>query len=138
MDVNQPLLSVGQTTDKGCVTVFTKKKVIICNKSKIDIKPSNPPLVEGDRSRNGLWHVSSYNNKAPIIYCTKTAYKQDESQDLAIYLHVCVGFPVITTWIVAIKNGNQRDSLEFGRIPSTRFASLFFPFNLGLRVVTIV
>ena len=32
IDVNQPILSVGHAADKECVTVFTKKKVIICEK----------------------------------------------------------------------------------------------------------
>ena len=86
MNVNQPLLSVGQAANEGCVTVFTKKKVIICDENKIDIQLSASPLVEGDRGRNGLWHVSSYNNKAPVIYCAKTAYTQDISHDLAMYL----------------------------------------------------
>ena len=31
MNVNQPLFSVGQAADEGCVTVFTKKKKIICH-----------------------------------------------------------------------------------------------------------
>ena len=109
MDLNQPLLSVGQTEDKGCVTVFTKKKIIIfCYKNKKIIKLIKPPLVEGERDCNRLWHVSPYNYKALVIYCNKTAYTQDTSHDLSMYLHACDGFPVITSWIAAIKNGNYQ------------------------------
>jgi hypothetical protein len=30
----------------------------------------------------------------------------DIAQDLAMYLHACAGYPVVTTWCQAIANGN--------------------------------
>jgi hypothetical protein len=99
MKVNTPLLSVGQAADQGCVSVFTKEKVIICDENEIKIKLTTPPLVEGKRGRNGLWHVSMYNKKQdPVLYCAHSAYTQDTAQDLAMYLHACAGYPVLTTW----------------------------------------
>jgi hypothetical protein len=46
MKVNTPLLSVGQAGDQGCVSVFTKEKVMICDENEFKIKLSTPPLVE--------------------------------------------------------------------------------------------
>jgi hypothetical protein len=109
MKVNTLLLSVGQVADQGCVSVFTKEKVMICDENEIKIKLTAPPLVEGKRGRNGLWHVSIYNQKQdPVLYCSHLANTQDTAQDLAMYLHACAGDPVLTTWTRAIANGNYQ------------------------------
>jgi hypothetical protein len=42
MKVNTPLLSVGQAADQGCVPVFTKEKVMICDENEIKIKLTTP------------------------------------------------------------------------------------------------
>lgn len=60
MKVNQPLFSVGQAADQGCVAVFTKDKVLICDENDINVTLTKPPLVEGKRGRNGLWHVAMH------------------------------------------------------------------------------
>jgi len=107
MKVNTPLLSVGQAADQGCVSVFTKEKVIICDEKEIKITLKKPPLVEGKRGRNGLWHVATNTkSKDPVLYCANSAYTQDTAQDLAMYLHACAGYPVVATWCQAIANGN--------------------------------
>jgi hypothetical protein len=49
MNVNTPLLSVGQVADQGCVSIFTKAKVMICDEKEIKITLEKPPLVEGKR-----------------------------------------------------------------------------------------
>lgn len=109
MKVNTPLLSVGQAADQGCVSVFTKEKVIICDEKEIKITLKKPPLVEGKRGRNGLWHVATNTkSKDPVLYCANSAYTQDTAQDLAMYLHACAGYPVVATWCQAIANGNYR------------------------------
>jgi hypothetical protein len=53
--------------------------------------------------------VSIYNKKQdPVLYCAHSAYTQDTAQDLAMYLHACAGYPVLTRWTRAIANGNYR------------------------------
>jgi hypothetical protein len=48
-----------------------------------------------------------YNKKqGSVLYCAHSAYTQDTAQDLAMYLHACAGYPVLTTWTRAIGNGN--------------------------------
>jgi hypothetical protein len=37
MNVNTLLLSVGQAADQGCVSIFTKAKVMICDEKEIEI-----------------------------------------------------------------------------------------------------
>jgi hypothetical protein len=38
-----------------------------------------------------------YNKKQdPVLYCAHLAYTQDTAQDLAMYLHACAGYPVLT------------------------------------------
>jgi hypothetical protein len=46
--------------------------------------------------------------KDPVLYFAHSAYTQDTAQDLAMYLHACTGYPVLTTWTRAISNGNYR------------------------------
>ena len=42
----------------------------------------------------------------PQIYCALSAYTQPTLEALAIYLHLCVGFPVTETWCDIIVKGN--------------------------------
>jgi hypothetical protein len=107
MNVNTPLLLVGQAADQGCVSIFTRAKVIICDEKEIEITLKKTPLVEGKRGNNGLWHVAmNTKKKDPVLYCANSAYTQDTAQDLALYLHACAGYPVFATWCQAIANGN--------------------------------
>jgi hypothetical protein len=41
MNVNTPLLSVGQASDQGCVSIFTKAKIDICDEKEIEITLKN-------------------------------------------------------------------------------------------------
>ena len=86
---------------------YLHKKVIFYNENKIDIQLSAPTLVERDGGCNGLWYVSSYINNTPFIYCTKTAYTQDTSQDLEMYLYVCAGYPFIKLGLRKLEKGNH-------------------------------
>jgi hypothetical protein len=54
MNVNTPLLSVGQAADQGCASTFTKAKVMICDEKEIEITLKKTPLIEGKRGNNGL------------------------------------------------------------------------------------
>ena len=109
MPINTSLLSVGQATDAGCVAIFTKEKVLICDEHDVNVSLIKPALLEGARGRNGLWHVSLLQpQRQPILHCANSAYTQSTMADLATYLHACAGYPVTTTWISAIQAGNFR------------------------------
>ena len=115
MSVNASLLSVGQAADAGCVSIFTKEKVLICDGDAIEVTLHKPPLLEGRRGNHGLWHIplkanilSSPKPTLPVIHCANSAYTQSTMTDLAQYLHACAGYPVIETWCRAIQAGNYR------------------------------
>ena len=104
MSVNASLLSVGQAADAGCVSIFTKEKVLICDGDAIEVTLHKPPLLEGCRGNHGLWHIplqanilSSPKPTLPVIHCANSAYTQSTMTDLAQYLHACAGYPVIET-----------------------------------------
>ena len=132
MKVNTPLLSVGQAADEGCVTVFTKEKVIICDENNIEIKLTSPPLVMGTRGRSGLWHVSqNTKHKNPILHSANSAYTQDTTQDLAMYLHACAGYPVVETWCQAIAQGNYRSWPHLSAATGPKFIRKHLPKSIA-------
>ena len=131
MNVNQPLLSVGQAADEGCVTVFTKEEVIICDEKQVKVKLHAPPFVRGVRGRNRLWHVSQHRKVEPALYCARTVYTQETEQDLTMYRHACAGYPVIKTWIKAIAAGNYCSWPNLSAANGPRWAKKNLPKSLA-------
>ena len=113
-DMSLNLLSMGQVCDAGCVGVFKEKEMIISKETDIKIKLKKDPVLTGKRKgNNDLWKIplpkaekEIQKANAVITKChdlALSAYNQKAATDLAKYLHACAGYPVIDTWIKAIK-----------------------------------
>jgi hypothetical protein len=136
MNVNTPLLSVGQAADQGCVSIFTKAKVMICDEKEIEIILEKPPIIEGKRGNNGLWHVAmNTKKKDPVLYRANSAYTQDTAQDLAMYLHACAGYPIIATWCKAIENGNYRSWPNLSASTGPKWVRKYLPKSIETTMI---
>ena len=100
------LISVGKLCVSNRNTVFTKEKVLVCNK-KFKI-PSKQILLEGKRDeQNGLWTTKlpkSEQHEAINI----DHYKNSTSQNLISFLYYAAFSSAISTLIKAVKKDSSQ------------------------------
>ena len=114
-DMSLNLLSIGSVCDAGCVSVFKKSEMYVAKEDDIDITLRKEPIITGTRNgENDLWQIplppaeikqQEEDTLFELNNLALSAYKQTNAKDLAKYLHACAGYPVIETWIKAIRNG---------------------------------
>ena len=105
------LLSLSTICDEGGTAIFSKHNMHILHNGRI--------ILKGIRDTStGLWFVPLNNVSKPCTTkaCAKLAPKTNcalavlettrTKQELVRFLHACCFFPVTSTWINAIKNGN--------------------------------
>ena len=102
------LLSIGQLCDVGCSALFTKEALKIFN-------TSNDLILIGHRNpSDSLWGVNlSSSQQSPPATATNPTrnsinvimcFDKTKAQ-LAMYYHACLGSPVVSTFLNAIKQG---------------------------------
>ena len=105
------LLGIGKLCDHGCKVLFDSNAVTVFSKNNKDI------LLKGwrDTTSAKLWRLSLRPEDNPISSIHPSAptppaalYAHDLPSDGALvrYLHTAAGFPVKSTWLAAIKDGN--------------------------------
>ena len=106
------------------INSLRKHDIIIAKEADIGIKLTNKPLLTGKRNGNNeLWKIplppaelevqkrvmlartEEENIQARLDHTAMSAYNQKNAKELAMYLHACAGYPVISTWSKAIKKG---------------------------------
>jgi hypothetical protein len=102
---NSSLISIGQLCDDDCVAVLDKRKLQVFKR--------NAYVLSGTRNKiDGLWDIAlpisrptSTRPKAPLQ--VNAIIRKDISKtNLVQYLYGCLGSPVVSTWKLAIANGN--------------------------------
>ena len=102
------IMGIGPLCDQGCRVLFEKKQVTVYSRD-------DNVLLRGWHELRGakLWrfalrpHVHTNLQKArPTIPVAMNAHDLPRVCALVHYLHACVGFPVRSTWLAAIKAGN--------------------------------
>jgi hypothetical protein len=103
---NSSLISIGQLCDDDCVAVLDKRKLQIFKR--------NACMLSGTRNKiDGLWDIalptsrptSTSRPKAPL-QLNAIIRKDISKTNLVQYLYGCLGSPVVSTWKLAIANGN--------------------------------
>jgi hypothetical protein len=104
---NASLISIGQLCDNNCIAVLDKRQLKAFKNNECILKGAH-------NTTDGLWDIS-IPTPAPL---STTARMQAKHQVNAIickdlsktqlvkYLYGCCGSPVVSTWKIAIKNGN--------------------------------
>jgi hypothetical protein len=103
---NSSLISIGQLCDDDCVEVLDKQKVQVFKRDAC--------VLSGTRNKiYGLWDIAllpisrpaSTRPRAPLQL--NAIIRKDISKiNLAQHLHGCLGSPDVSTWKLAIANGN--------------------------------
>jgi hypothetical protein len=139
---NASLISLGQLADDNCITILSKNNINIYKNNNINKHHTDQltnKILSGPRNKSdGLWDIilptsqnlhsqTSLNTNHQINAIIR---KDQTKQDLATYLHASAGFPSISTFTKAIKNGNFLtwpgiDTLSFTKhlpksIPTTK------------------
>jgi hypothetical protein len=114
---NSSLISLGQLADDNCIPVLSKNEINIyknTNNNKHHTNKLNNKVLSGPRNKvDGLWDINvpttnlhsskSLNSNHQI---NAIIWKDKTKHDLATYLHASAGFPTLSTFNKAIKNGN--------------------------------
>jgi hypothetical protein len=97
--VHNSLISVGQLCDNGCSVTFAHDQVTVTKNKECVMRGSQDP-------KSRLWRVDLKQKfEKHEIQCNH-AHDNNNQKDLINYLHAACFSPVISTWIMAIKNGN--------------------------------
>jgi hypothetical protein len=100
------LISIGQLCDDDCVAVLGKRKLQVFKRKAC--------VLSGTRNKiDGLWDIalpisstaSTSRPKAPL-QLNAIIRKDISKTNLAQHLHGCLGSSVVSTWKLAIANGN--------------------------------
>ena len=118
---NASLISLGQFTDGNCITLLEDHEINIYKKSDPSkgelnyakhLQPKNK-ILSGPRDiKDGLWdlHIPSTSNAASnqsTLHQYNAIIRKDKYKtELAQYLYAAAGYPVLSTFIQAIKKGN--------------------------------
>jgi hypothetical protein len=104
---NSSLISIGQLCDDDCVAVLDKRNLQVFKR--------NACVLSGTRNKiDGLWDIalpisgttSTIRPKAPALQLNAIIRKDISKTNLVQYLYGCLGSPVVSTWKLAIANGN--------------------------------
>ena len=107
-ELDQALISIGVFCDNGCMALFDDTQVVIFNKETKEI------LMTGPRNTlTGLYMLDLEQKiKQPKImteheitdtYFANHVYECISKQKLAIYYHLTIFSPPLSTWVKAIK-----------------------------------
>ena len=110
------LLGIGNLCDKYCRVVFTKRSVVIYDKT-------DRSFLAGWREANGakLWRISlnpelnslptlpngpKHKPQEEATLDAFSAYNLPSVEALVIYFHAAAGYPVRSTWLKVMELGN--------------------------------
>jgi hypothetical protein len=90
----RPLISIGQLCDANCIASFSKQKLIITRNNEV--------LLSTPRdTTSGLWTIPLHQQQS-----ADSAYHTTTQSEHMQFQHACSGYPVKSTWTMAINNGN--------------------------------
>ena len=113
-DVNESLLAASDFAVNGYVSILDDSGACITKKEDVRIEYLKPAPITGTFDHDNLWRIPIPGNTHAAVdtptnkhlsWNTYNAYNQKNSKELVEFLHGCAGYPVLATWIEAIKKG---------------------------------
>jgi hypothetical protein len=83
--------------DAGCTVTF--------DRSNVTIRYGTQLVAQGTRTSDGLWHISFPSTQQPQEYLNLSTLANKTAGDRIAFLHAAAGYPVLSTWIRAIRQG---------------------------------
>jgi hypothetical protein len=117
-DFPSSLMSVGQVSDDGTVSIFTKDGVTVHKEDNVLITCQGKPILIGIRDKHGRyriplmqqkgqWQPRKPSKKARQTLCqANSVYDLPSIKQAIKWMHAVCGYPVKSTWIKAVKAGN--------------------------------
>ncbi len=111
-------MSVGKTAGKGTVSVFTKDGVNVFKEEDVLITCKGKPILIGVRDGHGQYRIPlmqqrrQWQPRRPSKQARKALQQANSVYDLPLteqaikWMHAVCGYPVKSTWLKAIKEGN--------------------------------
>ena len=117
-DFPHSLMSVGQTSDAGTISVFTKEGVTVHKETDVLITCKGEPILIGVRDMHGRYRIPLVQNKETwlprkptkrakeYLRQANSVYDLPSTEQAIKWMHAVCGYPVKSTWLAAIEAGN--------------------------------
>lgn len=118
-DFKHSLISIGKLADDGNVSVFSKDGLTVHREEDVLITCKGKPILIGVRDDRGRYRIplvpQTRGRVAPRhpnrqartkLYEANSVYDLPSTEEAVKWLHACLGYPVKSTWLSAIKNGH--------------------------------
>jgi len=112
------LMSVGQISDNGNVSIFTKDGITVYKEEDVLITCKGKPILIVKRNERGQYRIPLMQNRGQwqprrptkkskqYLQQANSVYDLPSTEEAIKWRHVVCGYPVKSTWIKAIKAGN--------------------------------
>ncbi|EJK51550.1 hypothetical protein THAOC_29271 [Thalassiosira oceanica] len=118
-DFKHSLISIGKLADDGNVSVFSKDGLAVHREEDVLITCKGKPILIGVRDDRGRYRIplvpqtrGRVTPRHPTrqartkLYEANSVYDLPSTEEAVKWLHACLGYPVKSTWLSAIKNGH--------------------------------
>ena len=120
-DFKHSLLSIGLIADDDNIALFSKDDVKIYRETDVLITCKGEPILIGVRDekgryriplvqqRHGTWAPRTPSKRArQALESANSVYDLPSIEEAIRWMHACLGYPVKSTWIAAVKNNHFR------------------------------
>ena len=118
-DFKNSLISIGKLANDGHVSVFSKDGLTVHREEDVLITCKGKPIMIGVRDERGRYRIPLVPQsrgrampRRPTQQARKklseanSVYDLPSTEEAVKWLHACLGYPVKSTWLSAIKNGH--------------------------------
>ena len=111
-------MSVGQTSDDGTISIFTKDGVTVHKEEDVLITCKGEPILIGVRDMYGRYRIpliqqrGQWQPRRPtkrqrkFLRQANSVYDLPSTEQAIKWMHAVCGYPVKSTWLKAVKAGN--------------------------------
>ena len=112
------LMSVGQTSDDGTISIFTKDGVTVHKEEDVLITCKGEPILIGKRDEHGQYRIPLTQQRGQwqprrgskrqqnFLRQANSLYDLPSTEQAIKWMHAVCGYPVKSTWMKAVAAGN--------------------------------
>ena len=112
------LMSVGQTSDDGTISIFTKDGVTVHKEEDVLITCKGEPILIGKRDEHGRYRIPLTQQRGQwqprrgskrqrdFLRQANSVYDLPSTEQAIKWMHAVCGYPVKSTWMKAVAAGN--------------------------------
>jgi hypothetical protein len=112
------LRSVGQTSDDGTISIFTKDGVTVHKEEDVLITCKGEPILIGKRNEHGQYRIPLTQQRGQwqprrgskqqrdFLWQANSVYDLPSTEQAIKWMHAVCGYPVKSAWMKAVAAGN--------------------------------